>query len=497
MYKLVIIDDENFMRKQLVKSFPWNQLGFQVVSDFDNSNSALSYIKKNGADVLLSDIRLGNENGLDLCHEVQKYVPDIEIVLISAYSDFAYLHEAIRINVFEYLLKPVSYEMVTDCFLRLKKRIDSKMTPIVPKESETEKLLTKQFFHDLLLGIISTQEEADKRARNTHICPLPSGAFFCILSISRPFECIPENILQKYGRSGFCHALENIGSDIFGVNGFHLVNTTPNSQCAIVTLASNNVHQTNLIIDEFIAATQSLLGIRLSVSVGQISPNIFSLCTAYQKETRFFSNANSLIHQIKTYAKSGKPDLAAKLFRMSLSAQSNVSLEHTKSFALSLLTDIYSDFEEDEAAFAVYSEKITNAESSTEISSAITDFLNLWFKQTTENNHTTHYIDCAKMYMRQHFREDISLDDVASYVSLNPFYFSRYFKQHTGERYIDFLTKLRIDEAIQLLTNPENRITDIYQAIGYHSRRHFSKLFFENTGYTPSDYRKYVLKIKS
>ena len=76
-------------------------------------------------------------------------------------------------------------------------------------------------------------------------------------------------------------------------------------------------------------------------------------------------------------------------------------------------------------------------------------------------------------------------------------YFSRYFKQHTGERYIDFLSRLRIDEAVRLLANPENRISDIYPAVGYHSRRHFSKLFYDTTGYTPSDYRKYVLKMKT
>lgn len=101
-------------------------------------------------------------------------------------------------------------------------------------------------------------------------------------------------------------------------------------------------------------------------------------------------------------------------------------------------------------------------------------------------------IQYAKNYIRTHYADDISRDAVASSVYLDGAYFSRLFKQKTGQSYIDFLTEVRMEKAIELLAT-HSSITEISKAVGYFHRNQFITNFRKYTGYTPNDYRAKVL----
>jgi two-component system, response regulator YesN len=98
-------------------------------------------------------------------------------------------------------------------------------------------------------------------------------------------------------------------------------------------------------------------------------------------------------------------------------------------------------------------------------------------------------IDKAKKYIDKHYMEDINLEGLADYVYLSSVYFSRIFKQKTGENFIDYLTKIRMEKAIMMLKEPQNRIYEISTKVGYKTTKYFYKLFKEYTGYTPTEYR--------
>ena len=98
----------------------------------------------------------------------------------------------------------------------------------------------------------------------------------------------------------------------------------------------------------------------------------------------------------------------------------------------------------------------------------------------------------AKKFIRQHYGSDISRDEVARAVYRDPSYFSHYFKQKTGQSYMDYLTEVRMKRAIELLQQGLS-VTEISVQVGYYNKRYFSLLFKTYTGYTPADYRKFVL----
>ncbi|HEX7057943.1 MAG TPA: response regulator [Bacilli bacterium] len=96
----------------------------------------------------------------------------------------------------------------------------------------------------------------------------------------------------------------------------------------------------------------------------------------------------------------------------------------------------------------------------------------------------------AKCFIDDHLSRDVSLQEVADYIGLNASYFSQLFKQTTGETFVQYRIKRRMERAKQLLADPRNRITDISFEVGYADHPHFTKTFKKMTGYTPSEYRE-------
>lgn len=100
-----------------------------------------------------------------------------------------------------------------------------------------------------------------------------------------------------------------------------------------------------------------------------------------------------------------------------------------------------------------------------------------------------------KEYIQKNYARDISREDVADAVFVSPSYLSRLFKSLTGMSFMDYLTQVRMNKAIELI-NTHAKINDIAEKIGYRSRNTFLVNFRQFTSYTPTEYRKKVLKIK-
>jgi len=99
-------------------------------------------------------------------------------------------------------------------------------------------------------------------------------------------------------------------------------------------------------------------------------------------------------------------------------------------------------------------------------------------------------ISMARKYIDDNLTNNIRLETLAQYVHMNPTYFSRYFKKHTNQKLIDYITEQRIKRAIELMRDPTVKIYNIGYQVGYRNLQHFYKIFKQNTGFTPNEYRK-------
>ena len=110
LYRILLVDDEEEVRRGIIRKMEWEKLGFEVAGDAENGEEALEKVEQLQPDVVITDIRMPVMNGIELLKKVYNHCPLTKFIIISGYSDFEYAQSAIRLHVSEYLLKPVEKE---------------------------------------------------------------------------------------------------------------------------------------------------------------------------------------------------------------------------------------------------------------------------------------------------------------------------------------------------------------------------------------------------
>ncbi|MCG8501186.1 MAG: AraC family transcriptional regulator, partial [Firmicutes bacterium] len=111
------------------------------------------------------------------------------------------------------------------------------------------------------------------------------------------------------------------------------------------------------------------------------------------------------------------------------------------------------------------------------------------FRQMNDYHNHHFMIIKIKKYILENFNKDISLQDAANYVNLSPGYFSRFFSGEMGETFTDYIIKLRIEHAKELIKASNFKIYEIAEMVGYENQHYFSRIFKKVTGLTPQQYK--------
>lgn len=120
MLNLIIIEDDETTRQGLCSLFPWEEIQIYVSASFDDALKAWDYIRSHEVDIILTDIRLTNSTGFDLAEKIVENNLDIKLVFITAYKDFDYVQQALRLKAQDFLLKPIKYNELMACMLKIR-----------------------------------------------------------------------------------------------------------------------------------------------------------------------------------------------------------------------------------------------------------------------------------------------------------------------------------------------------------------------------------------
>lgn len=118
-YKIIVVEDEELILNHIVSKIHKTSEHFKVVATAMDGAAALELIKQHMPNVLITDIRIPLINGLELAEKVHDSFPMIHTVILTGYADFEYAQQAIRANVFEYLLKPLRTEDLSHVLMKL------------------------------------------------------------------------------------------------------------------------------------------------------------------------------------------------------------------------------------------------------------------------------------------------------------------------------------------------------------------------------------------
>ena len=151
MYKVLIVDDEEFIRNGLRCIIDWETEGFEVCADAGNGEAALQMIQQHQPDLVLMDIRMPKITGLEVVKYCYEQELPVKFIIISGFSDFKYAQEAIRYGVENYLTKPVDEDELLPAVRQVKAALDEKYRSINHLEHIRQKA-KDAILHDIVMG---------------------------------------------------------------------------------------------------------------------------------------------------------------------------------------------------------------------------------------------------------------------------------------------------------------------------------------------------------
>lgn len=115
MFKLILVDDEEEVRKGIIRKIDWESFGFDVPEEAENGRDALDLIEENVPDAVITDITMPIMDGLELSAVINECYPTVKTVVLTGFDDFKFAQQAIKYGVVDYILKPALPKTSTFC----------------------------------------------------------------------------------------------------------------------------------------------------------------------------------------------------------------------------------------------------------------------------------------------------------------------------------------------------------------------------------------------
>ena len=521
------------LRLGLAKAVDWETLGYEIVGTAANGFKAMDVINSRPVDVVLTDIRMPKMSGIELSSLVVEKFPSIKVVILSGYSDFNYARQAIKNNVFDYLLKPSKENEIIDIFTRLRN--------IIEKEKKNKNLMntnSADMIQRLLINLVlrdKSIEEANMQDLADFFPKLFQAKKTVItLEISICSLCVEE---YRNFQLRFCndHIRGMIGR--YSKIGFQPVFFMNNNEVSYIIAVDAdedlNIETDKLfrhISNEVDGTLEREVNIALTGGVSLIYTDICDTgkCYVQSKDAlkhKVYCGKGRLIHYDKVQAVSpvipDMPvrDIAVKIVQCIYSKKFTEAAGFLKAFFNTLRNArIYSMeplyilcykllhyINENFRDLGLNGEKIIGPEdaiinSIREIDTI--DELDLYFKdivdrcaenmQEFDTDVIRKIIETAVQYIKREYCSGIRLDVMARHLNISANYLCRLFKKELNVNFKDYLIDLRLDRARELLTESDLRVYEISETVGYMDQRYFSELFKCRTGMTPLEYREKV-----
>lgn len=520
MYKVVIADDEKIIRMGLKNIIDWNGLGFEVTEIFSDGQEVIEYLDYVLPDVILTDIKMNHISGLEVAKFVFEHQLPCKVVLVSGHQEFELAVQGIKYGVEDYQLKPVSVEALEKTFRKIKEALDvqqaerEKQQVDQARMEEAIPLLEEHFFADLVMGVVDSEEyvrsrigilypEADVENSNCLLADIYIEDFEDYIQnkweYSRDqFEVNLNNFLKIYKRD-YCFHMVYKASDLLEVVGIY------------VGGHEKTAHgMEEAAVEDLVKEMEQNFQFQAHFSIRRIYNSVYDIVrlkedTGENDTDQKYSNQH-LQEQKKLVMSNitmGNIVTAQKIFHNILeetAAWQTAKRNNLVIDILSTMNDVIREINEKLSqslqAYCNYAAILSmgRAEEVKNYCDRIFDRIRL-AEEKKEYYDTNSLINKAKAYIQENIYQDISQEETANQLYICPSYLSRLFKKQTGENFTQFVTRAKVEKAIELLKDPQYKTYQVSEMLGYKTPRYFSRLFRAQTGMNPSEYRGKVLQI--
>ena len=534
MYKLILVDDESEICQGLKEVVPFESLGFTVVGEAANGVEALRLCETLMPDLIITDIRMPLMDGLTLCRRARAILPTTQFIILSGYDEFEYARQAIEVKTMGYLLKPISSAEFVEVLKNAKVALDEEFSKrrdirhLREHFRESLPLLREMLLTSLFSGGVSVEtarESAEKyniplRAAGYAVALLRTGKSAAEDGINDPELC------RFAVRNILCEVLaERMGEKmprVFIFNGMlamlFLLQSQEENEFAQVVAHLEDVRKSiryYLDCPAFIgvsavceqisaipaAARQALTALDQSALARE--EQVLCIADIEQTSPRFLAIDEFALHQLINSMKAGESVQAESTLK-SLMDTCRDAVFTPKAYQTYLL-EIFMSFLRvipelslDSKALDSMVDRCTHDffHGRPSVEEAGEQFLQLLrlMMEVIQNKRLSSSLKLAaeaEQYLQEHYTQaDMTLEKLCLHLHISPSYFSMVFKKETKKTFHQYLTELRMNRALSLLSSTEMKTAEIAEQVGLPDPSYFSYCFKKHFGFPPSGARK-------
>lgn len=534
MINVLIVDDEPLVRIGIKSSIDWEGNGLNLVAEAANGAQALEAIKQTHPDIVITDIKMPVMDGIQLIKEIKLNYSGIFSVVLSCHDDFEYVKEAMKYGAVDYFIKTdLDPDGILEILKGLKDKIDKN------RESNLNKTWDKQiageyltfikdsFVKDLISGLLPSEREINEKIKICNLDCLEEKYILMLVEIDN-FSEVKKKYVEKDEKL-LQFSIKNMLEELLGkspnINIF-IIDSREYIICQSLEPSEMGKKTEDKIVEKAAKVNRIIkdyLNIGVSVGISKLHRTVIEIKDAYSEcrkalEYKFLKGKGSIINYndirllkeqckaeiiddaLRNKMKFGVKALDLQVCSEILMVLKNYLLKSNCIIKGNLIKKEYLKIIELFKAFLIEEgldvnndldpyRQILEAEDVFEVHTILEEYFALSINKVHEDKEDSGrpYIEKALEYINNHYDSDISLNFLAEKVGLNPSYLSRSFSRETGENFIDYLTKVRIEKSKQLLLKGIKAV-EVAEKVGYPNYTYFSKLFKKVVGVNPSEF---------
>ncbi|MEW9699442.1 response regulator [Paenibacillus sp. SI8] len=532
MYKVMLVDDDYPVLELLSSAIDWHKLGMEVTGLYENGAVALEAANSEMPDIVVTDIGMPRMNGLELIRELKEKQPRLRVAILSCHNEFHFAQQAMKLNVQDYLLKDTldpddlqkllqQFKLSLDEENNLQER-QNHLRQLVDRNREHHKeSFLRATIHEPLLSESTWMKEAESFG-------LGFAGRSCL-----PVACYIDS--QRLARQRFVSddvlrfALNNITEEVLSSEEPEAVHFAYDVLRSFIFIPSVSGIKTNPydralpLLVKLQTMVEKTLKIRLSFMLGticttptDIKHELNEIFSAYgqrfymkakaieKKESVIYSQkdlfavydeAVTALREMLIESNPGKVQMMVSYW-ISYLRENRFPPETVKDWILKLVLDLKLKLKSMQLFRNHFSVEILHREllemdTLGEMGEWMVYFFTSFFVVAEEVkvlSKRPEVLDACQ-YVSLHLNRKISLDEVAEQLFLNPSYFSRLFKKETGETFIEYVSRMKVGRAKELLDQTNMSVAKICESLGYDNHSYFIKMFKTVAGVTPLEYR--------
>lgn len=471
--KVLIAEDELLERKAMRKFLDSNFSSIEIIDEAANGREAIEQAKATVYDIIFMDIKMPGISGLDAIKYIQKLSPSSKFILVSAYDSFDFAKQAMHYGIKEYILKPGKKDEIVESILRVKKEMEHETEQQIEKENlMEERFITKLMHHSL---------DKESSVMLKDYFPSFRNGYFLVF---QPALTIDKAEVRTKFAAYMGHAF--------------MIDIT-DGRIACCVLANMKVIRSDMLIQA--RKIQLEFGDQCYVGVGNLYSTMEKLSTSYREA---LSAAYQLAKRSnrkygfleKSEAANDSPDLLVQLQVEMEKGNEHESVQLYKAnnsyFSIEVREELYFNVKRmmEERNILLPKNTISELDSALEWH----NYIRLCCLKFQEHYHSKKLMQKVKEYMDEHYRQGITLEEMAAHVGLSPNYFSNIFKREFGKTFIESLTGRRMNEAKHLIEKNSYSLKEISYMVGYNDPNYFSRVFKKHFQLSPKHFQQQIFK---